>query len=135
MNVGRLTFTYTDPMDYLPPVADAGPDTFVLAPATTSFLDGSGSSTASSGRTLTYRWEQIAGPAMATLSDSSASDPGVSGLTADGIYRFRLTVQDGSRWDVDEVELLCGATGLYSLPLEQSSSDPIASSGNTGQLQ
>lgn len=132
MNLGRLTFTYTGAMEHLPPEADAGPDRFVLAPATTSLLDGSGSAASSRG-TLTYRWEQIAGPAIATLSDSSASDPGVSGLTADGIYRFRLTVQDDSRRDVDEVELLCGATDLYSLPLEQSSSDPIASSGNTAQ--
>ena len=126
MNVGRLTFTYSGAMNALPPEADAGADGYVPAPNTACFLNGSGSKV-SDGKTVTYYWEQVAGPAMATLSDRSAADPCVSGLTIDGIYRFRLTVKDGSCVDMDEVDIMCGVTDPDVHRQRISSDHPIAS--------
>ena len=34
LNIGRLTFTYVEPLDYTPPIADAGDDSTLVAPAT-----------------------------------------------------------------------------------------------------
>ncbi|HSH09420.1 MAG TPA: carbohydrate-binding protein, partial [Oceanipulchritudo sp.] len=107
MNLGRLTFSYTSPLDYLPPEADAGTDLTVLIPATSIQLDGS-ASTAPSGGTLTYFWEQVAGPALAEFSDATIPAPLVDGLVTDGLYRFRLTVNDGAHEDFDEIEVLRG---------------------------
>ena len=107
VNIGRLTFTRTGPLEYAPPMADAGPDGSLTAPETGIVLDGS-ASTASSGGSLTYAWEQIAGPAVAILSDAASSSPAASGLVRDGLYRFQLTVNDGAYRDFAVVEILRG---------------------------
>lgn len=107
LNIGRMTFSRTGPLGYLPPVADAGADASVVAPETTTALDGSASLNPSGG-TLSYFWTQISGPAVAFLSDAHVASPGVSGLTVDGIYRFRLSVDDGSYQDFDDIEVLRG---------------------------
>ena len=107
MNLGRLTFTRTGDLGYEPPVADAGEDIAVRAPESSATLDASGSTTPA-GKTLTYFWEQVAGPTVAVLSDPSAASSEVSNLTLDGIYRFRLTVDDGTHADFDELQLVRG---------------------------
>ncbi|NDV62969.1 carbohydrate-binding protein [Puniceicoccales bacterium CK1056] len=107
LNLGRLTFTYTGPLGYQPPVADAGIDGTVVIPATTATLDGSGS-TAPSGGTLSYFWEQVTGPAVATISSPTDPIPSVTDMVANGIYRFKLTIDDGANEDFDEVEILRG---------------------------
>jgi endo-1,3(4)-beta-glucanase len=113
LNVGRMTFTYTGALGYEPPVADAGDSFSVFQPATTANLDGSGS-TVAQGKSLTYSWEQVEGPTIAGISDSSVPSPMISGLTLDGIYRFRLTVNDGTHSDSDILQVVRG--DLAGLP-------------------
>lgn len=106
-NIGRMTFAYQAPLGYQPPVADAGPDTTLLNPASSVQLDGAGSRNPS-GSSLTYQWEQISGPVKAVLSDPSAIAPMASGLLLDGLYRFALTVNNETHRDTDVVEFLRG---------------------------
>jgi endoglucanase Acf2 len=132
LNVGRLTFTRTGDLGYVPPVADAGTNVVVVAPDTSAFLDGSGSTTPP-GETLTYLWEQTAGPAVAVISDSTAAVTGISGISVDGSYRFRLTVDDGTHTDFDEMEVVRGATAQLP-PLVAILSPTDGASGYVGQL-
>ncbi|MEX0331569.1 MAG: glycosyl hydrolase [Puniceicoccaceae bacterium] len=105
-NLGELTFTRTGDLPYDPPVADAGMD-FITPPGSTR-VDGSGS-TAPSGGSLSYAWEQLAGPSVATIVDPDSADTHISGLNISGLYRFRLTVDDGARDDFDDVEIFVGS--------------------------
>jgi endoglucanase Acf2 len=107
LNIGRLTFSYTGALGYLPPVANAGSDGSVLAPTTSVTLDGSLSENPSAG-TLTYWWEQVSGPAAVAISNPASAAPEVTGMTVDGLYRFMLTVDDGEHEDFDTVEFLRG---------------------------
>ncbi|RLI84516.1 MAG: hypothetical protein DRP01_07935 [Archaeoglobales archaeon] len=43
---------------------------------------------------LTYAWTQVDGPGTATFDDASAEDPNVT-FDVDGVYRLKLTVDDG----------------------------------------
>ena len=113
LNLGRLTLTRTGPLGYQPPVAEAGSDAVVPAPSTSALLDGS-SSSAPSGGNLTWYWEQLTGPTVVTFSNPLAEQPEVTGLTVDGLYRFRLSVDDGVHADFDHVELRRG--DLTALP-------------------
>jgi MYXO-CTERM domain-containing protein len=77
------------------PVAQAGPARTVKEhmPVT---LDGRGS-TDPEGDTLTYAWEQLAGPSV-TLSGAHTAQPvfAAPDVTADSLVTFQLTVSDGS---------------------------------------
>lgn len=79
----------TDP-NFGDPVADAGPDRFVLLPTDTVTLDGSATD---NGSISTYGWSQISGPNMATLAGENTEDLTASGLI-EGTYIFQLTVTD-----------------------------------------
>jgi hypothetical protein len=73
------------------PSADAGPDQTVhVADGVT--LDASGSSQAD-GHTLTYQWNQTAGPSV-TLSDSTAQKPTFTAPNAGTTLKFTVTVTD-----------------------------------------
>ena len=93
------------------PMADAGTDTTVFAgyhytyggldesnkpiytqSANTATLDGSSSNDAD-GHTLSYQWEQTAGPSV-TLSSTTSVQPEFTPSQA-GTYTFSLTVSDG----------------------------------------
>lgn len=113
LDVGRLTFTYSGALGYVPPMADAGDNFAVVEPETTAELDGS-ASTVAVGKSLTYLWEQIEGPVVANFTDNTAAVTDVSGLTVDGIYRFRLTVDDGTYTDFDTLQVVRG--DLAGLP-------------------
>ncbi|MFT3680628.1 MAG: metallophosphoesterase [Ferruginibacter sp.] len=75
------------------PVANAGKDTIIMAPASSVTLDGSASSDAD-GTISNYKWSLISGPAnnYQVVSDESAITA-VNNLT-DGLYLFRLKVTD-----------------------------------------
>lgn len=76
------------------PVADAGnPQSFQLPGTTSGTLNGSGSSDDVS--ISTYAWSQVSGPITATIATPTTVSTNISGLTAPGIYFFRLTVTDG----------------------------------------
>ena len=74
--------------------ADAGPDQEVQTGATVT-LDGSGSSTTTSGATLTYAWTQTSG-ATVTLDDATAQMPSFTAPSVRRDLEFSLVVNDGT---------------------------------------
>ncbi|GGK14740.1 hypothetical protein GCM10007962_06230 [Yeosuana aromativorans] len=108
-NLGKLTFTYASPLSYSPPVANAGNNVSVILPTTTASLDGSLSTDADTP-TLNYNWEQIYGPSTIMFSDQTAVSPTVSNLE-EGIYKVKLTVDDGVYFSTSDVLIIVTATG------------------------
>jgi len=74
------------------PIANAGNDTTIVVPASSTILNGS-ASRAQSGSLVSYQWVEMSGPASATISTSDSSITTVSGLSL-GEYTFQLTVTD-----------------------------------------
>ena len=76
-----------------PPVADAGVAQEVSVGASVT-LNGSESSDADAGDSLTYHWEQIDGPKVTLTTD--LNDPKATFIpTEPGTYKFKLVVNDG----------------------------------------
>ena len=109
LNLGALTFTYSGPLLYDQPVADAGENQLVVLPQDTTQLDGSASSNPGPAN-LTYAWTQVYGPTVLAFSDPQVAQPVVSPLQ-EGVYLLRLTVDNGSYTDTDEVYLIANTTG------------------------
>ncbi len=78
----------------VPPIANAGPNQQITAPANSVTLNGSGSNDPD-GTITTYSWVTISGPGSVTISNSNTATPSVVGLTAGG-YIFELTVTDNN---------------------------------------
>ena len=76
------------------PVANAGPNQSITAPASTVILNGSASSDPD-GTITAYNWVTISGPGSITISNSNTATPSVQGLMT-GVYIFELTVTDNS---------------------------------------
>jgi endoglucanase Acf2 len=112
-NLGKLNFIYKTPLDYIPPVADAGDNVVVIIPETTATLDGSLSNDIE-GEAITYNWEQIYGPTTISFNDNTQVSPTISNLE-EGVYKFKLTVSDGVYFANDEVLVLVQQT-LNSKP-------------------
>jgi hypothetical protein len=74
------------------PVAMAGSDTTIAAPANIALLNGS-RSYETGGQISSYNWEEVSGPSTAAISSSSSVTTQVGGLSY-GQYIFRLTVMD-----------------------------------------
>jgi endo-1,3(4)-beta-glucanase len=108
-NIGRMTFEYNSPLSYSPPVAHAGENVTVILPESSATLDGSLSSDPE-GQTLTYLWEQVYGPSLITFNDITAVSPLVSNLEA-GIYKCKLTVNDGTYSSTSDVLIIVSLTG------------------------
>jgi endoglucanase Acf2 len=108
-NIGRLTFTYSSPLAYSPPVAHAGDNVSVILPNTTATLDGS-QSTDDDTPMLNYNWEQIYGPSIINFSNNSVVSPNVSNLE-EGIYKVKLTVNDGSHSSSSTTLIIVTQTG------------------------
>ncbi len=104
LNLGELSFSYEAPLDYDQPVADAGENILVVLPDNQATLDGSGSFDPG-GLGLSYSWTQLYGPSTLLFSDPGIAQPVVSGLV-EGVYRVKLTVDNGSRKDEDEVYII-----------------------------
>jgi endo-1,3(4)-beta-glucanase len=104
LNLGRLTFTYSSPLSYSQPVADAGANQVIVLPQNTATLDAS-SSTDPNGGTLHYQWEQVYGPSTLQFSNDTIAQPTISTLV-DGVYLLKVTVDNGSYSDQDEVYIV-----------------------------
>ncbi|WP_439131603.1 glycosyl hydrolase [Polaribacter sp.] len=111
-NLGKLTFAYSSPLSYVPPIADAGDNISIISPNTTASLDGSASNDPE-GETITYNWEQIYGPTIITFNDQTIASPNVSNLV-NGVYKCKLTVSDGAYQDTDEVLIIVSDSGNLS---------------------
>ena len=106
---GFLTDTATVTVIVTPvndaPVSDAGDDQTVNEGATVQ-LDGTGSSDADDGDTLTYSWNQTAGSTV-TLSDVAIASPAFTApdVESSEILTFELTVSDGTLSSTDTVSI------------------------------
>ena len=78
----------------VPPVANAGPNQSITAPANTVSLNGT-ASVDPDGSITGYSWIAISGPGSVTISNSNTATPAVQGLLT-GVYIFELTVTDNS---------------------------------------
>ena len=102
-----VNFTVTDQIPAGSPTVHAGTDKSVVLPASSVALAGSASD--AGGSIASYRWDQVAGPAVATITGRNSVSPTVADLTH-GIYRFRLTVTDnGGLTAFDDVAVTVSA--------------------------
>jgi hypothetical protein len=76
------------------PVANAGTNQSITAPANSVNLNGS-SSYDPDGSIVGYSWVTVSGPGSITISNSNMATPSVVGLLT-GVYIFQLTVTDNS---------------------------------------
>jgi ribosomal protein L14 len=75
------------------PVANAGKDSSITLPASSSVLSGSGTDV--DGTIAQYSWKQLSGPSAALIAAPDAAVSGVSNLI-EGEYVFQLTVTDNA---------------------------------------
>ena len=108
-NLGKMTFTYKEALSYVPPIADAGDNVSIISPTTTAVLNGSGSNDPE-GESLTYSWEQVYGPSIINFDSNTMASPNISNLV-EGVYKCKLTVDDGTYTATDEVLVIVSATG------------------------
>ncbi|PZR20136.1 MAG: endo-1,3(4)-beta-glucanase [Flavobacterium psychrophilum] len=113
-NLGKMTFAYSAALPYVPPVANAGSDINVVLPATTATLNGTGSNDPG-GQAITYNWQQVYGPTVASFNSTTAASPNISNL-AKGVYKFKLTVSDGTYTAIDHVMVSVVQTGGNASP-------------------
>ena len=73
------------------------------------FPDGSLSSDDDTA-VLNYNWEQIYGPSIISFTDSTLESPGVSNLE-EGIYKVKLTVDDGTHSSSSSVLIIVTTNG------------------------
>jgi hypothetical protein len=91
-----VTITATASISNVAPVANAGPNQNVITTSIVA-LDGSGSSDADAGDTLTYLWSFTSKPSgsSATLSNTTIVNPTFT-ADLDGDYALQLIVNDGT---------------------------------------
>ncbi len=111
-NIGRMIFSYKNPLSFVSPVANAGENISVISPITTATLNGSLSNDPE-GDVITYNWQQIYGPSSISFDNITIASPNVSNLE-DGVYKLKLTVSDGTYTDFDEVLILVSPEGNLS---------------------
>ena len=107
-NLGKLTFSYASPLGYTTPVANAGENIVVILPASTAVLNASASSHPEN-KTLTYVWEQVYGPSVIAFDNLNSATPNISNLEK-GIYKCKVTVNDGSYTSFDEMLVIVQET-------------------------
>ena len=117
-NLGKLTFNRTKDLPYSVPLANAGQNKTVVIPETTTRLDGS-LSTYDGTNELIFNWTQIYGASIAEFDDNTLIKPTISNLS-EGVYKFKLNLNDDSYSDSDEVYIIVNQTGnnLPSFKLE-----------------
>lgn len=109
MNIGRMTFTFAGDLPFSQPVANAGENIVVILPDQSTLLTGAGSDPA--GGTLTYQWTQVYGPSRAIFADAAAAVTIIENLR-EGVYNFRLTVNNGERSASDQLLVIVSNDGI-----------------------
>ena len=100
-NLGRMSFFYDRPLEYNPPIANAGEDIVIYNQNNSAILDASLSYDPDL-ENLNYFWEQVYGPNIATSSDLYGEINQISNLIQ-GVYKFKLIVDDGLYSSVDNI--------------------------------
>ncbi|QEC40774.1 PKD domain-containing protein [Pseudobacter ginsenosidimutans] len=126
------------------PVANAGNDISITLPTNSTTLDGS-ASTDPEGKTLTWLWEWVNGPATYTIANKNTVSTSLTGLIV-GTYTFKLTVTDiGGLKSVDEIKVVvnpdpnkppvanAGTDVTITLPVQTASLDGSLSSDPEGK--
>ncbi|UAY51322.1 PKD domain-containing protein [Ferruginibacter albus] len=105
------------------PTANAGSDQKLILPVTTTTLNGIGLD--ADGTIASYNWLQIAGPSLATISDSTSANTAIADLEK-GFYQFVFTVTDNR-----------GATGSDTVQITVKAPNvlPIANAGSDQTIQ
>jgi lysophospholipase L1-like esterase/PKD repeat protein len=75
------------------PVANAGADRYLVMPASSVQLNGTGSG--DTDGTITYNWSKVSGPASFSINNASAISPTISNLSV-GVYMIQLIVTDNN---------------------------------------
>jgi len=109
VNLGKMTFSYSAPLSYVPPIANAGENVSLVSPETSATLNGSLSNDPE-GESITYNWTQIYGPSIISFNDKTIASPEVSNLE-NGVYKFKLTVSDSTYSALDEVLIIVSESG------------------------
>lgn len=107
-NLGRMTFTYTSPLPYDQPVADAGENIVVVIPEFSTILDGTNSYDPG-GNPLSFQWTQIFGPSQIVFSNDQSATPEITSLI-EGYYLINLNVTNGEYADDDEMYVIVSQT-------------------------
>lgn len=106
-----------------PPEAEAGDPIEIVLPASTTTLQGSG--TDADGDPLTFSWSQLSGPSTATIGTPTSPMTTVSNLVL-GTYTFRLTVDDGTDDDSDEVAVTVSDGSSFELLIQAEDYDEMS---------
>jgi hypothetical protein len=105
------------------PVANAGTDQTITAPANSVSLNGSASYDPD-GSITAYTWVMISGQGSVTISNGNTATPSVVGLIP-GAYVFQLTVTDNSgATNTDQVSITVNPAPT------QPNQNPVANAGN-----
>ncbi len=121
------------PAPNVAPVARAGTDTILFFPASSVNLNGSGSYDPD-GSITGYGWVRVSGPGSATIVNSNAATPTVTGLVP-GVHTMQLTVTDNKgKTAVDQVTITVNSA-LNRPPVAHAGNDTtIASPASTIKL-
>ncbi|ARV14364.1 glycosyl hydrolase [Polaribacter sp. SA4-12] len=111
-NLGKMTFSYKSTLSYVPPIANAGENISIISPTTTASLNGTASNDPE-GQTISYSWEQVYGPSIISFSSKTIASPNISNLE-NGVYKCKLTVNDGTYSASDEVLIIVSDSGNLS---------------------
>jgi poly(3-hydroxybutyrate) depolymerase len=103
------------------PIANAGADQTINLPTRQVTVNGSGSSDPD-GSIASYDWQQVSGPANATITNPTAVSTAITGLDT-GTYVFQLTVTDNQGAVATSIlKVSVGTVGYNNMP-------PVANAG------
>lgn len=115
--IGKATSATTNK----PPVAIAGANQAINLPVTQVFVNGSASYDPD-GTIAAYSWQQLSGPAPATITNPNADSTSITGLDS-GAYIFQLTVTDNlGAVSTSTLKVTVGTAGYNNIP-------PVANAG------
>ena len=133
-NLGDMSFVYESALGYTPLLAEAGSNINVEIPATTAQLNGSQSSIPNPSST-TYLWKQVYGPSVATFDNTQSLNANISNLV-EGIYKFELTLTEGTKVSKDQVyiNVQSGSNSLPNVSLTSPTNGDVFSKGDAFTL-